>query len=106
MDFCSPVFLPFCPRTTVEGGFGRHYRRTGLKEVAIRVEEDVCPTRVWTGSEGPLRTKGGLEPRMGSCALWGIGWTFKAFSGSKYRQKIRDFTTKATADPTTRACAG
>lgn len=30
------------------------------------------PTRVWTGSEGPVRTKGVLEPVMGSCALDGV----------------------------------
>lgn len=66
------VFLTFCQRATVEGGFGRYSKRAGLKDIGIRVKGDVCSTRVWTGSEGLVRTKGGLEPVMGSCALDGV----------------------------------
>lgn len=58
------------------------------------------------GSEGLVRMKGGLEAVMGLCALWGAGQTFEAFSGSKCRQKIRDFTTKTTVETSSRACAG
>lgn len=62
--FFFPVFLTFCQRATVEGGFGRYSRRAGLKDTGIRAKGDVCSTRVWM--------KGGLEPVMGSCALDGV----------------------------------
>lgn len=78
----------------------------GPKDAGIRVEGHVCSTRVWTGSEGPVRTKGGLEPVVGSCALRGVGQTLEAFCESECRQKSRDFTTKTTVEPTTRAGAG
>lgn len=48
--------------------------------------------------EGRARASDGLM-----CLRWGVGQTFQAFSASKCRQKSRDFITKTTVEPTSRA---